>query len=237
MNYKAYAYSAIGGRSINEDAVFIKEGPESVLAIVADGLGGHGQGEVASKAAVSCIIKELLSKPVTSVELNSAIESAHECILQLQNKYQIDMMSTVTVVWADDNTVKAAHVGDSRIYHIRGKEILYQSMDHSYVQLEVLMGKLNASEIRENSQRNLLIRALGYENSAKAEVETLDAQPNDRILLCSDGFWEEINEEEMLETSQKSHDAVEWLEQMKKIVLDRLSRLSDNHSAITIDII
>ena len=112
--------------------------------------------------------------------------------------------------------------------------MIYQSLDHSQCQLEVLMGHMTQEQIRSSTIQNLLLRALGGSGNVKADITILDIQPGDLLLLCTDGFWELILEQEMIRCARGILSAKEWLEQMRTIVTERQSPRSDNHTAVAI---
>ena len=129
MKISASYYSEIGGRDKNEDAVSMLECGSTVLALVADGLGGHSGGEVASKAAVKTINSELMNQRISVVSFRNAVEKANLEILK--EKFSTGMKSTIAGLWFDEQAALAANVGDTRIYQFRDGGILYQSRDHS----------------------------------------------------------------------------------------------------------
>lgn len=232
MRISAAYYSAIGGRKQNEDAATILESGGTVLGLVADGLGGYAGGDIASTLAINTITSDLGNQPVSSAALNQAIRHANDAIIE--SKRCKGMKSTIAAVWFDDTCGLAASVGDTRIYQIRNQSIIFQSRDHSVAQMEVMAGELNAEDIRGNSDRNRLIRALGAKDDVKADIKSLDIKPRDALLLCSDGFWEYIWEPEMIESLCSSVSASGWLEKMRYILNDRIKGNSDNHTAVAI---
>lgn len=230
MNVNMAYYSACGGREKNEDSVSLLEGSCGMLAIVADGLGGHADGEVASRQAVTTLNELLLAEPLSRTALDGAIRQANEAIFARQTPRSA-MKTTIAALWLDQGLALAAHVGDTRIYQIRDGEIIYQSVDHSVAQLAVLVGEITADDLRHHSDRNKLVRALGAQHDLKIEHKALDVEPGDRFLLCSDGFWEPVLEREMLMTAAVYKTADQWLAAMRKIA-EKAPR--DNHSAVAI---
>ena len=144
------------------------------------------------------------------------------------------MRTTMAALWLGDYGALAANVGDSRIYQFREDRIVYQSLDHSVAQMAVLVGELEQSEIRRSKDRNKLIRVLGDENDPKVDLQPLLVKPGDRFLLCSDGFWEPVTEEKMLQTMAQSTTAQQWLSQMRRIVEQAGNPNQDNHTAIAL---
>ena len=233
MDINVSYYSAMGTRKNNEDAVSIQECRNGLLALVADGLGGHAKGEIASGIAISVINQQLLNKLPNEDELIDAIEIASNCIFETQDG-KANMRTTVAAVWLGDHMAMAANVGDSRIYQFRNNEIVYQSVDHSVAQMAVLVGELRPEDIRTNPDRNKLIRVLGNETAPKVDCECIAVREGDRLLICSDGFWEPVDEQVMLSTSENTTTAKEWLEEMKQVIVQSQRTDRDNHTAIAI---
>lgn len=233
MDISISYYTAKGRRQNNEDAVSLLEGSNSMLAIVADGLGGHDDGEVASAQAVATINRELQSKLPDEDALIDAIHRANEDIYRMQNPRR-PMRTTVAALWIGDYAVVAANVGDSRIYQFRGDRIIYQSMDHSVAQMAVLVGEMDKSEIRSSKDRNRLIRVVGDVNAPKVDSTVLSVQAGDRFLLCSDGFWEPVTESCMLQSATLTDTAQQWLSMMRQTVEKADNPSQDNHTAIAL---
>lgn len=230
MKFQFAGYSDIGNRDNNEDSYGLLHADSALLAVVADGLGGHANGEIASKMAVDSLCAQLDNKTVDEDELAYAILNASAAIYSAN----ISGHSTVAALWAGDCCAVAAHVGDTRIYQIRGGKIVFQSMDHSLVQMAVLVGELDAGAVRHHKDRNKLFRTLGEEENPKVDIAELKILPGDRFLLCTDGFWEAVTEDDMLRTVEETDTAQSWLESMKEIVCTAKDPRQDNHTAICI---
>lgn len=237
-----YAYiSKCGGRENNEDSVFVKLENGRLTAVVADGLGGCGEGKTASEAAVKTISDNF--DRVTSInmeQMNEVLEQANRSILACQTK-ATKMKSTAVVFAADICKRKYiwAHIGDSRLYHFVNGRIVSQTKDHSVSQIKVAMGEITEAQIRSDTDRSRLVRALGVdEGKIKPSVSPVYSvkKKNDvnAFLLCSDGFWQYVLENEMEETLIRSNSPDEWLEEMKKILISRLCGGADNYSAIVL---
>ena len=164
--------------------------------------------------------------------LNEAVQQANSAILVDKNLG--DMASTVAVLWMNGETACVSHIGDSRIYHIRDGEILYQSKDHSVSQMAVMMGEITQSEIRGHKDRNRLVRALGAAQSVKPDTATFDVMTGDAFLLCTDGFWELILEEDVLSYLNSSRSAAEWLSKMRRHIERFQTADCDNSTAAAI---
>lgn len=223
-------YSSIGGRSSNEDMVQITSYPESTVALVADGLGGHGEGDVASRLAVHVISQSLCDGATSRTLMEKAIRNANERIL-MRHRAGSRMKTTIAALWLSEDRVCAAHVGDTRIYQFRDRQIVYQSADHSVSQIAVMQGEITAEEIRFHQDRNRLTRALGSRADVRIDIDMLGIQAGDAFLLCSDGFWELIWEREMLEDLGSSSNAEQWMIAMRRRVESRMASDADNSTA------
>lgn len=226
-------YTDQGKRDNNEDTVTVAETSKSIIAIVADGLGGHSDGEIASQQAVDTI-RRLLSdcEPDEDIIID-AIQDASKNIFSMHSSGGT-MLTTVAVLWLGNDSAIVANVGDTRIYQFRNGEIIYQSLDHSKAQMAVLVGKLSPHQIRQSKDRNRLIRVLGTEEAPSVDCRVLSIQPGDRFLLCSDGFWEPVTEGVMQDAILKSNSAKQWIELMRQIVENAQNPVQDNHTAIVI---
>lgn len=149
------------------------------------------------------------------------------------------MCTTLVVLTITGRMAQWGHIGDSRLYMFRRNRIYHQTLDHSVPQMLVRVGELDPSQIRKHPDRNRLLHSIGYEWSGRPysigpETELMEG---DAFLLCSDGFWEYIEETEMISLLKKHKDPVSWLEAMRKIVAQRgRDEQQDNYSAICIKI-
>lgn len=232
MKICASYYSEIGGREKNEDSAAILENSNTVLGIVADGLGGYSGGEIASNITVKTVSGNLIGAPVGVVSFRKAIEQANQEIWE--TKKQTGMMSTVGAVWLDDYAALAANVGDTRIYQFRNGNIIYQSRDHSVAQMALRAGDIRPGELRSCKERHKLTRALGAQNEVFVDIAHLELQAGDAILVCSDGFWEKIQETEMVYDLAGAATASDWLAHMRTRLESRGAAIGDNHSAVAI---
>lgn len=229
MTFTYAGYSDIGKRVNNEDSYNVMQDEDSLVAVVADGLGSHANGEVASKIAANNIPRNAIECEFDEDELGYAILDTHKEICGTDSS----ACTTVTALWIHDDKAIAAHVGDSRIYQFREGKIIYQSEDHSMVQVAISLGKLPADACRHHKDRNKVYNVLGDENERpKVDTQELDILPGDRFLLCSDGFWEPITEEIMLESVFSSHSPEDWLTEMRAVIQDINHPKQDNNTAI-----
>ena len=224
----------VGGRSHNEDSVHVGHVGDMLVAVVADGLGGVGKGDVASDTAVRAVFHHFSRDQRCSAQnIAAAVEQANYAVCQAQT-VQVKMKTTIVVFCLQGEQAFSAHLGDSRLYQFRGNDIRFQTQDHSVSQMAVSIGEISKDQIRSHADRNKILRALGTEDPAQPEVHELHVQAGDGLLLCSDGFWEPVWEEEMLRCFSQARDPADWLTQMEGILKPRLCARSDNYSAITI---
>lgn len=227
------AYTAVGGRKNNEDAFGASQKGASLLFVVADGLGGHDSGEVASQMAVN-EIKGLFDASPNSFDPIVAIQAANTKILQEQISTGLKMKTTVVLAYVFGDQVVFAHVGDSRAYAFKDNKIVYQSIDHSAAQMAVSVGEITTTQIREHEDRNILTRALGVSENIKIDVVSIPHNQVDAMILCSDGFWEYVYEKDMLEILSSSKHPDVWLYRMREILCSNAPYNNDNNTAIAV---
>lgn len=228
--------SKIGARKQNQDSLGWKQANGYSLFVLADGLGGHAGGIFAAKLAIDLLLDMM---PTTAEQLVQAFEKAHQaiCAAQKDDPEQAQMASTLVALSIEENRAIWAHVGDARIYWIRNGIILHQSKDHSIPQLLVSDGEITTEEIRHHPDRNRLHRALGDTHRQINPRLSPDAQlieSGDVFLLCSDGFWEWVTEEQMLVDLASSSSSQQWLGNMEASLLAQAHGNIDNYSAIAI---
>jgi len=180
-------------RASNQDAILVLPGKYGVYG-VADGMGGHKAGDVASKMAVAVTEKALKNARPSIALLRAAIQEANMAIYreQLDNPDFSGMGTTMTVIWEDEDRVLLGHVGDSRAYLLREKAIRQISLDHSMVAEMVRRGVITEEEARLHPYRNIITRALGTAETIDVDVAELDKQSGDIFLMCSDGLSEYV---------------------------------------------
>lgn len=225
-------YSDVGGRTNNEDSYLSKKISNGYLFIVADGLGGHDDGEMASYSAVNSIKEYLVNNEVGSV--SEAICFANDKVVEMQAKHSSKMKTTIALVYVTESKAIIAHVGDSRVYAFKNGSIVHQTVDHSASQLAVSVGEIRPEDIRKHEDRNVLLRALGASDNVKVEVAEIGINDFDALLLCSDGFWEYVLETEMEYELMCSKSADRWLYKMRAIQLNRAPERCDNNTAIAV---
>jgi serine/threonine protein phosphatase PrpC len=235
-------------RDHNEDAIGAQ--PDIGLWVLADGMGGYNAGEVASGIAVKTII-DLVTKACKTekrseiesgtgymrqtIVLRDAIHRANKVINQTaQSQPQCEGMGTTLVASLFyDNKVSIAHVGDSRMYRLRGNRFEQITMDHSLLQELVDRGFYSQEEAQRSTNRNYVTRALGVEANVEVEVQEIDVQKGDYFLMCSDGLPDMVEDEDIhLTISTFSNDVRTVGEQLIKLTNDNGGR--DNVSVILV---
>lgn len=227
------AYTDIGGRSNNEDAMRWQHEHGSLCAVVADGLGGHGYGEVAAALAVETVCGSWQGE-VSASALSQHLKDAHEAIRAKQSP-RCDMRTTAVALELRDGKAAWAHVGDSRLYHFYNGRILFQTRDHSASQIAVALGDITTDQIRFHRDRNKVFRSLGQEDDLIVDSKELEIpQGNHAWLLCTDGFWEYVLEAEMEAELRAADSPQQWIENMRVHLNKRIPSDNDNNTALAV---
>lgn len=228
-------YSDVGGRNENEDSAGVQRKTLSgkYLFVVADGLGGHGGGKAASSAVVSSV-REKWRGEVSAEEWKRLFAVSHEEVLRIQTK-SCRMKSTAVGLMIDKQKIAWGHIGDSRLYQFYDGKLVFQTRDHSASQLAVMMGEIEPKDIRFHEARNQVLRALGQSDIPKSDCSERTLETGEyAFLLCTDGFWEYITEDEMESTLKNSVSPEQWLGAMRNIIQGRFQANNDNNTAITV---
>jgi len=236
----------IGGRSNQEDCIYPPLGQATAtsrLFVVCDGMGGHAHGEVASRTVCQAIGESLggdlaIDAPLDDSRLAAALGYAYQCLDDADEGDVRQMGTTLTLLALHRGGATAAHIGDSRIYHIRPAErrIMYRSRDHSLVMELFQVGEITMRDMATSPQRNVITRAMqpGADNRALPDVVHItDIKAGDCFVLCSDGITERMPTDEQLLDIVCS-DASD--EDKRQRLLDATSANRDNHSAYLIHI-
>ncbi len=248
---QSVSFSEIGGKGNQEDSLYPSLGvqnPGIPLFLVCDGVGGQDQGEVASAAvceAFECYYSTH-ALPATADELepffDKALTYAYD---QLDAKDSTQatgksrMGTTLTCVFILDNCCLAAHIGDSRIYHIRPQAkypVKYQSNDHSLVNYLVNIGEIRPEEAATHPQRNVILRAMQPHGDGRAEAEVClldELHPGDYLFLCTDGVLEKLTENDLCEVLASAQSDAEKMERIRLLCEGSY----DNYSALLVPLI
>lgn len=248
MNFKLKSYSLfeLGQRANQEDCMYPAYGKvteKDSLFILCDGMGGHEKGEVASQAvctAMSAYLKAHLTDEDTFTDslFQEALSAAYDELDRLDDGAEKKMGTTLTFLKFHLGGCTLAHIGDSRIYHIRPsqKKVLFVTSDHSLMNDLIKTGNLTPEEAKNFKQKNVITRAMQprQERRSKAEIHHIeDIRPGDYFFMCSDGMLEEMEDENLvyiLSSKKKDEKKVEMLKGASQ-------SNRDNHSMFLIHII
>ena len=228
-----------GDRPVNEDAVGCFTNGSNHCFILCDGLGGHGMGDVASNLVKDVFQDQFLKTDDMVNFLGQTFSAAQEILMmeQIEKHAKRKMKTTAVALVTDEKTAYIGHIGDSRLYVFQRNKVKIRTLDHSIPQMLVLSRDIKESEIRNHPDRNIVLRVMGidweepmYELLAPMQLKKCQA-----FLLCSDGFWELIDEKNICTLLKKSNTPQEWLLEMSEIVKKNgIDRNMDNFSAIAV---
>ena len=233
-------------RENNEDSIDVKQFPDLIIGVVADGMGGQAAGEIASKKAIDIIPREL--KKNLSGNLNAdgvksvirrSIVQANEEIMAMGalDKDMKNMGTTVVMaIWRKGPELFIAGVGDSRCYHISNGAIEQLTVDHSLAQALVEAKTISAAEAKEHRFKNVLWKYLGSKEVGEGpDVAVVPLAAGDRFILCTDGLSGVVTDEQLLAFVAKQTDMQQCAEGLGQLALDQGSR--DNVSAVVIEVV
>ena len=206
MKVRVGASTDVGrARERNEDA-YLSSPP---LYAVADGLGGHRGGDVASTLALRVLAE--IAKPGMWGQLSEQIREANRAILEQarDDRALSGMGTTITAAFMDEDELHLAHVGDSRAYLLRSGELSPLTEDHTLVRRMVQEGKISPQEAEHHPQRNIVVRALGVDDPVEVDEITVAVQKGDRVLLCSDGLYSMVPDDRIQRTLESTPDPQE----------------------------
>lgn len=238
---RATAITDIGKtRAVNQDYIYASvEGIGCLpnLFVVADGMGGHKAGDTASRYTVEtlkALIAESEETDALSV-ISEAVKSVNTLLIKKAGEsedYQ-GMGTTLVIASIFGNVLRVANVGDSRLYVI-DDEITQITRDHSLVEEMVLAGQLSRSEARTHAKKNVITRAIGGEEEVEPEMFSVDLKENSKILMCSDGLTNMLEDDEIMRIVKNSPD----IEEAAAVLIDRANANGgkDNISVVIVEL-
>ncbi len=239
MRFSIYQDTAIGARTVNQDRMGYCFTRDSLLILVADGMGGHMRGEVAAQIACQTtagmfqtLARPALDDPAEFLDL--ALRRAHRDILRYQvaNAMPESPRTTVVGCVVQNGQVWWAHAGDSRFYLLRDGALVARTLDHSKVQTMVTMGLITPEEQEHHPERNKVLNCLGSPFEPTIEIAApLRLQPGDRLLLCSDGLWSGFAERDLCVALAAGPLATTVPEMIQHAVMQQ-GRSADNTTAV-----
>ncbi len=224
-----------GGREVNEDTVLVQHSDEHILLSVADGLGAHGGGDIASKMACEIIEKDYqkIIKPNLK-NIRELFRAVDDAIVDKQSD-ELKMKTTLACVLFKGGYMYTSYLGDTRIYIFKNGKT-YLTKDHSIAYDEMVKSHGTLDDIRKNPNRHILKSALGAGEIRQLNFSRQKIKPDMAVMICSDGFWEYVDEDQMIETLTTTANTQDWLEQMLKLHSEKTDNYNDNYSAICLRI-
>lgn len=235
---KGYIESEIGGRQENQDSAGSAEAPIGTVVVVCDGMGGMNGGKTASMLAVKTIIDDVVeAKPDASPSdvLRDAFKHAHQTICDASSKDPelTGMGTTAVAMIISGRCATVAHLGDSRIYQLRGGEKVFRTTDHSMVFQLVQSGTITEEQARLSTQSNIILKALGVDCDVTPDVKTLPYLKGDRFVLCTDGFWGAFSEDYFIRLISRRGDLKDVLWHATKEVNKKGIQSGGGHDNLT----
>lgn len=244
MELDSYQYTNTGGRPYNEDRAGCRVKDSEGIFLVADGLGGHQGGAQASSLVADSLLNAweeesgTLSSSHCTRWLEEQVQAANESLINAQQESRNSMKSTLAALVVKDSAAAWCHVGDSRLYYLTGGRLGAVTRDHSVTYKKYLAGEIERNEINFDEDRSSLLRVVGDKERCVPELGAPMGGgrilPGDAFLLCSDGFWEYIFDEEVLIDRLKADSAKAWAELMLVRALPRITPGSDNLTLLTV---
>ena len=237
MTIERYWYTNTGSRLENEDSCnCFSTGSEQYGAVVCDGLGGHGGGKAASSIGVQALSQWQPGSALPSSDTILAwMNQANQEILDTRANAN-QMKTTAVALYIDKDRAVWGHIGDSRLYHFYNGNLADYTEDHSVAQLAIKMGDLHSrTDIPEFEGRSKLFRVIG-DDEIKPDIHMpIELAPgNHAFLLCSDGLWERLHEDEIMVDLHKAASPEEWVFLLRCRATQRKSTDVDNNTAIAI---
>lgn len=220
-------------RGNNEDSVY--SNPENGFYALADGMGGHEAGEVASSLAIEKVRIELEDKDsILPVDIEKAFQETNKVICEKScyKEQKLNMGTTLSIFIIKDNRGYIGHIGDSRIYLIRNQEIIKLTEDHTYVEKLYQEGIISYDEYIDHPKKNILLKALGSEKLIEPQVLEFQILHGDIVFICSDGVHNLLKNDEILNILLQKQDE-KLKEALNTLIEDRGA--TDNYSYIMID--
>lgn len=242
LNIRIAGCTEPGLRHYNEDSLRFGTNAGRSYVVLADGAGGHSRGAEASHRAVQSVEAALSEGGMKFVPevLTNALCAAHRelCAHQASDKPEAKMHSTVVALWIDARTRLAlwSHVGDSRLYRVRNGHTDFVTADDSVVQRLLSAGVINPRQVHAHPQKNQLLSALGVTGDVRPHTvpRPVGLREGDAFLLCSDGWWEHLDEGLLSGSLKKSSEPQHWLQGMRAYIADRQKPRQDNYSAVAL---
>lgn len=232
--------SLLGDREDNQDRVTVSAAEQAALLVVIDGMGGHSDGSRAADTALKSLLESFRQTSLPMFDplgfLHLALSRAHDDVAKLGNGQTIDTRprATTAVCLVQEGAAFWAHIGDSRVYHMRHGKILQRTRDHSHVELLLREGKITEEELPTHPMRNFVECCLGGDPAIpEMTVSGRHAlQPGDVLLLCTDGIWANLRDSDIAGFFREDNQELRaWLEALGRRAVQASAPFSDNSTA------
>jgi len=232
--------SLLGDREDNQDRVTVAAAEQAALLVVIDGMGGHSDGSRAADTALKSLLESFRQTSLPMFDplgfLHLALGRAHDDVAKLGNGQTIDTRprATTAICLVQEGAAFWAHIGDSRVYHMRHGKILQRTRDHSHVELLLREGKITEDELPTHPMRNFVECCLGGD-PAIPEMTVSGRhvlQPGDVLLLCTDGIWANLRDSDIAGFFREDNQELRaWLEALGRRAVQASAPFSDNSTA------
>ncbi len=229
--------SALGDRQDNQDRAAVVVSEDAAMMLVFDGMGGHSDGAKAAQTGLKVVQDMFMAAklPILDPEgfLYTALARAHDEVVRLGHELAVDFRprATCAICLVQENGAYWAHIGDSRIYQVRGGQVLTRSRDHSHVEVLIQEGAISEEEAADHPMRNFVECCIGGDAPVPDMSITTKKklEPGDVLLACSDGLWSGLSDADMAEIGKPGDDnLVENLKALSIKALNANSPYSDN---------
>jgi serine/threonine protein phosphatase PrpC len=245
LRYDTAEISLIGDRSENQDRVAVVRRRNGVFLVVVDGMGGHADGRRAAEVATDSLAETFANAPKTIEDpadfLTRAVLRAHEAVVEIGDGLLLEEKprATCAACLVVEDHAWWAHVGDARVYLLRGGEVLQRTRDHSHVEVLLRDGVITEDEIPGHPMRHYVESCLGGESAMPelGETSVTVLEPGDVLLACSDGLWSGVPDEEIAASVAGSPGLDQWLGQLSDRAVSVNAPYSDNTTAAAVRMI
>jgi PPM family protein phosphatase len=241
MKLEFFQLTNVGDREANQDYMAHIVENDYALFVVADGLGGHHAGEQASQffcqGMLSCARKYSRQMAENPIEVLSAW--VHDAINEMKALFADDHIAgqahtTCAILYLDDKQTLTAHCGDSRVYRVNQKEVLWRTRDHSVPEDLLTVGLITEEELAHHPEQNHLTRSINVNRVYPIDVKLYSAiEEDEAFVLCSDGFWGNVKQDELLQLAA-SNSSIEQLNRLAMLSVYRANGASDNVTVMTV---
>ena len=232
--------SLIGNREDNQDRATVVVDDKACLLIVIDGMGGHSDGSRAADTALKSVLESFRRTPLPMFDplgfLHMSLSRAHDEVAKLGSGQSMDSRprATIAICLVQEGAAYWAHVGDTRVYHLRQGQVVQRTRDHSHVELLLREGKITEDELQKHPMRNFVECCLGGDPAIPEMTigRRQPLQPGDVLLLCTDGIWANLRDADIAAFFRDDSQPLRaWLEALGRRAVQASAPFSDNSTA------